>query len=87
MTTPLMYCGHSANAIKEDGSPVCAICVGLVEGANKVVPGGEQPDLTNRMAKCIYCNSQVQSNLNLPFFKFKPAYSHDWFYCGCRGWD
>ena len=27
--TTMMRCGHAANAVQADGSPVCVICVGL----------------------------------------------------------
>jgi len=87
MVNKLMECGHTANAVREDGSPVCIICVGIVEGAKEVVPEEQVPNLSDRKAECVYCGVQTQSNLNLPFFEFRPAYSVDWYYCGCRGWD
>jgi len=87
MTNKLMRCGHAANAVREDGSPVCVICVGIVEGADQIVPEEKQPDLTNRYAMCVYCTATVSSNLDLPFFEFKPTDYYDRYYCGCRGWD
>jgi hypothetical protein len=41
--TPMMQCGHAANAVDSLGNPTCAICVGITPGARTVV---ESPDLT-----------------------------------------
>jgi len=50
--TVMMKCGHAANAVMDDGKPVCAICYGLDPGA--VIIDENPPDLTGRMARCTY---------------------------------
>lgn len=81
----MMACGHVANATNsKTGELCCAICVGIHEGAETVVPG---PDLTGRMAKCVYCKSTVPSSLKLAFFESHPDRPQDRYYCGCYGWD
>jgi len=93
MTKPLMKCGHSANATNQDGNPVCAICIGIDAGGTVVDEA--PPDLTGRIARCVYCKQEKPSSFDLPFFEYggdkwkdldtgSPA---DWYYCGCRGWD
>jgi hypothetical protein len=60
--TPMMKCGHAANATSEvDGTkvPVCAICAGILAGAWEVADN--QPDLTGRMARCCY-DGRVRPN-------------------------
>ena len=84
--TKLMKCGHSANATDQDGNPVCVICIGIVEGADVV--DEEPPDLTGRKARCVYCQREKDSDLSLPYFEYgEGKWKHDWYYCGCRGWD
>jgi len=80
----MMKCGHAANAEDGRGNPVCAICIGIVKGANEVV---EQPNLDGRKAVCSYCGKEVQSETKLAFFEHLPAEKFDGYYCGCRGWD
>lgn len=65
--TPLMECGHAANAVIDGGAPACAICVGLNPGATIV---RTIPDLTGRKAKCAYCTITVQSETSLAFFEY-----------------
>lgn len=85
MDTVMMGCGHSANAKREDGSPVCVICYGITPGADTVVT---PPDLSGRVAQCIYgAHGKVQSSTSLPFFSHRPTLPHDDYYCGCFGWD
>jgi hypothetical protein len=90
---PLMLCGHAANATQKllfpdaEGrteTPVCAICVGLKEGATQVAE--KALDLSNRLARCS-CGRTRPSSLGLAFFEYKPELSNDVYYCGCRGWD
>lgn len=90
---PLMQCGHAANATQKllplgDGIPeeipVCAICIGLKEGATQVAE--KALDLTNRLARCS-CGRTRPSSLGLAFFEYKPELSNDVYYCGCNGWD
>lgn len=83
MKKPLMKCGHTANA-ERSGKPVCLICCGIKDGADKLA---EEPDLTNRQARCSYCNKTQQSSINLPFFEHRPDNTEDKYYCGCGGWD
>lgn len=83
MTKPTMGCGHTANAQKGDGSPLCVICYGIVPGADEVA---ETPNLEGRMAECT-CNRRVPSDTQLPFFEHTPNKEFDRYYCGCYGWD
>lgn len=46
----MMKCGHAANAIDDDGKPVCAICVG-----KEAIDIYENPtDIAGRKARCNY---------------------------------
>lgn len=81
----MMKCGHAANAKTAAGGPVCAICFGIVAGADVV--DDSPPDLTGRRAECIYCGMTAQSSTNLAFFEHRPTAPMDRFYSGCRGWD
>lgn len=83
--TPLMKCGHSANAKDKDGNPVCVICVGLDAGATVVDEA--PPSLEGREAKCGQCGHRRPSEFNLPFFEHNPNHETDGYYCGCRGWN
>ena len=83
--SPMMECGHAANAEDSKGNPCCAVCVGIHPGAEKVAKN--PPDLTGRMAKCTYCSATVPSSPKLPFFEYCPQIERDSYYCGCRGWD
>lgn len=84
----LMKCGHIANAV-ENGKPICAICIGIKEGAREVesylVSG--TVGIEGRMAKCEWCGTIITSEWELPFFEYKPNEEFDSFYCGCIGWD
>lgn len=88
----MLKCGHAANATDGNGNPTCAICVGIVD----VSVADDQPDLTDRRAKCTYkrgqgghdhSNVSVDSSLNLAFFSHRPDKEFDEYYCGCWGWD
>jgi len=84
----LMKCGHRAQGIdRSTNQPVCIICLGYNPGATEIET--DLPDLTNRMAKCIYsnCRNQVKSSFDLPFFEYRPNEKYDRYYCGCFGWD
>lgn len=88
MNKPLMKCGHTANATTVvDGVeiPCCAICAGIVDGAYEI--DDNAPSLEGRTAKCSYCDREVPSDYNLPFFEHKPNCKHDSYYCGCMGWN
>lgn len=80
----MMKCGHTAQGKINDKDPVCVICYDIADGATEVA---STPDLENRKAECWICAAETESDLELPFFEYRPAYSRDWFYCGCRGWD
>jgi hypothetical protein len=79
----MMKCGHAANATHKD-QPCCAICIGINEGWNEIA---DDPDLTDRHAKCSICGQVKHSIENLAFFEYRPNEEFDLFYCGCRGWD
>ena len=79
MYKPLMKCGHTANAQTLSGEPCCAIC-NCYEIKNK-------ESLDGRKAKCSSCGKIVDSEYDLPFFRFEPDKEYDSFYCGCWGWD
>lgn len=83
----IMKCGCRATGTLQ-GKPVCVVHLFLLPGAQIV---NENPDLDKvlekRIAKCIYCHTQANSNRDLPFFEYKPDQKRDIYYCGCRGWD
>ena len=83
--TPLMKCGHAANAKDSKGNPVCVICVGIHPGAKEIEE--ESPDLSNRKAICSYGHAIVPSSTELAFFEYLPKEEYDRYYCGCKGWD
>jgi hypothetical protein len=65
MPNTYMACGCRANSVRSDNGE--SFCVIHLCGEQAVVP-----DLTNRMAKCIYgCGSQQPSSLELPFFEYR----------------
>lgn len=87
MTTPMMKCGHAANAVdSKTMKPICVICIGLTPDAEIVA---ETPNLDGRMAKCAEgkCGSMRPSSTSLAFFQHRPEREYDSYYCGCRGWD
>jgi hypothetical protein len=94
MNTPLMECGHAANATDGAGRPACVICAGINPGA--VVVDDSPPSLEGRRAKCFYARGRdgrehalhgVPSSGGLAFFKSCPGELFDRYYCGCWGWD
>lgn len=82
--TPMMKCGHAANAVNGD-KPVCVICF-MTEG-DKATQIADAPDLTGRKAFCSYGGAETQSSTELPFFEHRPDKDSDRYYCGCHGWD
>ncbi len=70
MSGPMMKCGHAANAQhKQDGSPVCAICIGITAGAAEV--NTNPPSLEGRVARCAYgCGNERPSSSMLAFFEY-----------------
>jgi len=86
MSNPLMKCGHTANAVRTNtNEPVCVICIGIVPGADEVAES--LPDLSNRKARCVYGDREVDSSFELAFFEHRPDAIADEYYCGCKGWD
>lgn len=86
---PLMECGHTANAVTQEGAPVCIIDAGIVPGAYTVA--ASEPDLTGRMMTCNghrgSAPREVPSRAQAAFFKHQPDNECDSFYCGCWGWN
>lgn len=89
MTTPLMQCGHTANARTADGRSICAICIGINPGAESIETS--PPSLEGRRARCGYyghkCRSECDSALSLAFFEHHAGSKFDSYYCGCYGWN
>lgn len=86
MSMPLMKCGCRAQGNDlRTGKPVCVVHIGIKAGADEVA--ADEPDLTQRQAKCVYCSRTVPSSEAAAFFVFHPDRPQDEFYCGCRGWD
>lgn len=57
---PLMKCGHSANAIDEDGNPMCVICwMPDTTDWKEVI---DTPDLSTRTARCAYYGRKISLN-------------------------
>lgn len=82
---PMMKCGHIGYAKDKDGNPCCAICAGSTPDA--FIVEDNQPNLTGRKARCLYCGSLKDSSPDLPFFEYRPDRKFDGYYCGCKGWD
>lgn len=80
--TPLMKCGHAANATDNlTGKPCCAICVGLTPNADEAAEA--QPDLTGRTARCS-CKNTAPSSTSLPFFEYRgPGSKESFGVCKC----
>lgn len=76
----LMKCGHTAMAKDECGNPYCIIC-------NCSEIEESEISLEGREAQCSYCGNRVNSQNDLPFFKYQPNKIYDEYYCGCFGWD
>lgn len=88
--TPMMLCGHSANATDASGNPCCVICFGDTDGKDKQVDPSP-PSLEGRTARCAYwrggCRSTFASSSELAFFQAGTGENPDEYYCGCHGWD
>lgn len=67
-TPPLMECGHVAQGTNAAGEPSCIICVGLVDGAEKVA---NPVPLEGRMARCTCEREPVPSSFDLAFFEYR----------------
>lgn len=80
MNNIMMRCGHVAMGRKlEDNTPYCLIC-----NCSEVA---EIINVEGRKAKCSECGYEVDSSVDLPFFKYRPDHNTDQYYCGCWGWD
>lgn len=67
--TPMMKCGHAANATDEDNNPVCAICAGIKEGYDEI---DDSVKLEGRRAHCCYGKHAFKdSSTGLPFFEYR----------------
>jgi hypothetical protein len=83
MKNIVMKCGHTANAVKlvkGEEVPCCVIC-------DCIEPCEKSTNLDNREARCTYCGHKVKSDINLPFFEYRPNDKYDKYYDGCFGWD
>lgn len=97
MTTPMMRCGHAANAthVTPAGSqPSCVICTGITQlddGRDPaLVIDDDPPDLNERTAVCLDRSGghkPVVSSPSLAFFRHRPDHDTDEYYCGHAGWD
>lgn len=68
MPTPMMKCGHAANAVSaKTNKPVCVICLGSPEAEE--VAG--EIDLTGRFAQCSSCKNTEPSRTDLAFFEYR----------------
>lgn len=84
----LMKCGHVANAIDENGKPICAFCAPDVKGVTvERSIESETSGLEGRTAHCAWCSRVTESKWTLPFFKYRPDKETDSYYCGCGSWD
>ena len=85
----LMKCGHVANAYDPYGNPsLCNICAGLTNLADEIEKECvKNVGLEGRIAKCAECQTTVDSNWGLPFFKFCPEKNLMITYDGCYGWE
>lgn len=85
MEHKILKCGCVDYAIKhlKDGTDVpCCITHNCTEFME------EQPDLSSRKARCVYCGKERESDKDrLPFFEYVPGREYDRYYCGCKGWD
>src|SRR4051812_23201449 len=59
-STPMMKCGHAANAKNGNGEPSCVICFGIHPGADVV--DESPPSLVGRKAKCAMCQERRPSS-------------------------
>ena len=68
----MMQCGHVAQGINlKTKKPVCVICAGIDPGAEIPMDIVDEPDLTDRWAKCDDCGQVRKSTFELPFFNYK----------------
>ena len=91
----IMKCGHLEVGRDQNGNSFCTICYGI---NNDAITVAEEPELKNRVARCIYyglkprkinqtvCTSEEKSNKYMDYFRYMPEKEYDEFYCGCRGW-
>ena len=86
MNTPMMKCGHAANAMVKthDGEkPCCAICT----GPEAFIVDDAPPSLDGRKSKCAQCGKIVDSRTDLPFFEYRgPGSDRATKQCKCCGY-
>lgn len=78
----LMKCGCANNAVRTKGDKDIPVC--SYHDCEEILP---RPELKGRWAECLYCENIRDSSLDLPFFQYRPGNFHDWYVCGCKGWD
>lgn len=78
----LLSCGCTATA--KDGQTGELVCLWHT---SKPVEAHEEPDLTNRKARCGQCGKTAPSDLKMPYFKYRADQDLDTYYCGCFGWN
>jgi len=84
----LMKCGHVADAHDPYGNQICALCLGINDGADEIEKECvEKIGLENRIAKCVYGDHETESKWELAGFKYCPYQKYDEYYCGCYGWN
>lgn len=84
MKFEFMRCGHISNAELEDGTPICGVCYGIIDGADEAL--NEIVNLAGRDSICKYCGKIEKSDENLPLFQYRPQFKKDLHICvNCAG--
>lgn len=92
MAKYIMKCGHPNSDIiampDDTEKPLCKLC-GCMDIAKEITEPTE--GLEGRTAICSQHkegeSKPVPSRWDLPFFQYNPNYKHDFYYCGCWGWN
>lgn len=79
MKFEFMECGHVSNAELEDGTPICGVCYGIVDGGHKLML--EPVMLKDRLSKCKYCGIIEKSEKDLPLFQYRSNCKFDLHIC------
>lgn len=87
--TAMMGCGHAANAVTDDGAPVCAICAGTGADRNARLVR-TPPDLSDRIAWCGHPDhgghKPQPSSTELAFYEYRGPGSRDATCCAHCGY-
>ncbi|MCX7709426.1 MAG: hypothetical protein N2484_06200 [Clostridia bacterium] len=43
--------------------------------------------INDRKCRCMFCGNMVDSDENLPYFKYRPLKVYDTYFCGCMPSD